>query len=89
MAQKQIHIKQRFKTRPIVLYAEFTDLSEKDFENMKQIQRLVTDELEAKFVRALDLAIDRYCETGRVPTAEEVSEQVDNLMTIKERKDGE
>lgn len=84
MVQKQIHIRQRFKTRPIVLCSEFTDLSEKDFENIKQIQRLVTDEVEAKFVRALELAIDRYCETGRVPTVEEVRERVDNLMTIKD-----
>lgn len=84
MAQKQIHIRQRFKTRPIVLSTEFTDLSEKDFENIKQIQQLVTDEVEVKFMIALELAINRYCETGRVPTVEEVSEQVDNLMTIKE-----
>lgn len=83
MVQKQIHIRQRFKTRPIVLYTETVDLTEADFENVKKIHQLVTDEVEVRFVNALNVAMERYCETGKVPSPDEVSSQVGSQMEIR------
>lgn len=78
MGQKVLHIRQRFKTRPIVIYTEFTDLTETDFENIKKIQELYTQACEARFEDILKKAIDRYAETGEVPTLGIAMEDFDN-----------
>lgn len=78
MAQKVLHIRQRFRTRPIVIYTEFTGLSEVDFENIKKIQELYTQACEVRFTDVLKRAIDRYAETGEVPTLGTAMEDFDN-----------
>lgn len=65
---KTIHSNQRIKTRPISLYLEFKDLTESDFENVKEISRLYTEACAARFTDVLKQAIERYCETGELPT---------------------
>ena len=74
---KEIHIRQTITTRPIEIYTEFEDLSENDFENVKRIEELYTDACEARFTNVLKLAIEKYCETGVVPTLAEVMEDFD------------
>lgn len=78
MAQKVLHFRQRFKTRPVVIYTEFTDLTEIDYENIKKIQELYTQACEARFTDVLKKAIDRYAETGEVPTLGIAMEDFDN-----------
>lgn len=63
-----IHVNQAIETRPISLYLEFRDLTESDFENVKEISRLYTQACEARFTDVLKKAIERYCETGEIPT---------------------
>lgn len=63
-----IHIKQAIETRPISLYLEFQDLTESDFENIEKISRLYTQACEARFTDILKRAIERYAETGELPT---------------------
>lgn len=63
-----IHIKQVIETRPISLYLEFQDLTESDFENIEKISRLYTKACEARFTDVLKRVIERYAETGELPT---------------------
>lgn len=65
---RTIHINQKIKTRPISLYLEFQDLTESDLENVKEISRLYTEACEARFTDVLKRAIERYAETGELPT---------------------
>lgn len=65
---RDIHICQKIKTRPISLYLEFQDLTELDFENVKKISQLYTEACEARFTDVLKKAIERYAETGELPT---------------------
>lgn len=74
---KKIHIRQKLTTRPIEIYTEFEDLSEIDFENVKKIEELYTDACEARFTDVLKQAIEKYCETGVVPTLGEAMEDFD------------
>lgn len=78
MVRKVLHIRQRFETRPIVIYTELTDLTETDFENVKKIQELYTQACEVRFKDVLKKAIDRYAETGEVPTLDIAMEDFDN-----------
>lgn len=65
---KVIHICRALETRPISLHLEFQDLTESDFENVKKISRLYTEACEARFTDVLKRAIERYAETGELPT---------------------
>lgn len=65
---KVIHICQTLETRPISLYLEFQDLTELDFENVKKISQLYTQACEARFTDVLKKALERYAETGELPT---------------------
>lgn len=76
---KEVHIRQKITTRPIEIYTEFEDLSEIDFENVKKIEELYTDACEARFIDVLKRAIEKYCETGIVPSLGEVMEDFDKV----------
>lgn len=78
MGRKQVSIRQKITTRPIEIYMEFRDLSESDFEHVRKITQIYTDACEARFIDLLKKAINRYCETGEVPTLGLAMEEFDN-----------
>lgn len=78
MEQKQIHVRQRFKTRPVVIYTEFIGLTETEFEDIRRIHELYTQACEERFTDVLKKAIDRYAETGEVPTLGIAMEDFEN-----------
>lgn len=74
---KVIHINQKIRTRPISLYLEFQDLTESDFQSVREICRLYTEACEARFTDVLNRAIERYVETGELPTRSIAMEDFD------------
>lgn len=78
MERRRISIRQKITTRPFSFCIEFSDMSESDFEHVREITQIYTDACEARLIDLLKRAINRYCETGEVPTLGLAMEEFDN-----------